>query len=250
MSSFSKTRGSAHIITIIVLVVALISVLGVVFYQNFIVKSKDSARDASKTTSTAANVVQQPAAKLLNASLSDGFGVKLSFDYPSDWSFSRTTTGPLPIIERGEVTDEKMTVASPSGKFSVHYRVVSTDGYGGVCVPDETGAYVTASYQELTKFSGISYFEATTTAMPITDDGTHSVGEMSLIKTDAAKLSVAGASVCVTGYAGMIALNSNGITLVGPGVTIAGTKTAEEFKAAAKGTEYEQAKAILLSTAH
>lgn len=250
MSSSQKTRGSAHVIVIICLVVAFIGSLGVVFYQNFVQKDSNATDDVAKTDSSAAKNAPAPATKLISESLSDGFGVKLSFDYPSNWSFSRTTTGPLPIIDRGNPTDQKMTITSPSGKFVVTYRVVSIDGFGGVCVPDETGIYATASYEELSKFEGLSYFEFTTSSMPVADDGTHTTGGMVLIKTANAKLAVSGASVCETSFAEMIALNANGVTFVSPRVTISGVRTAEEFKVAAKGTEYEQAKAILLSTAH
>jgi len=250
MSLSQKTRGSAHVIIIVCLVVALLVALGVVFYQNLIVKNNTSTTTSNSNTDTTASTASQTTTKLLTGSLSDGFGATLTFGYPADWSLARATTGPLPIVSSGDTTDEKLTVTSPSGKFSVTYWVVSTGGFGGACIPEETGTFVSTSYQQLSKFSNVSYLEYTTTSMPIADDGTHSIGKMRLVMTDAAKKSISGASVCEVSFAGIIPLNSDGVTLLEPEAKISGVKTAEDFKAAAKGTEYEQAKAILLSTSH
>lgn len=52
MSSSQKTRGSAHVIIITVLAVALFAALGVVFYQNFIAVKQTSKTDTTSSAST------------------------------------------------------------------------------------------------------------------------------------------------------------------------------------------------------
>lgn len=60
-------QGSAHIIIVVTLVVALLATLGFVFWQNFIDKDSSSTADTSKTIdSTAGNYSETPAAATTN----------------------------------------------------------------------------------------------------------------------------------------------------------------------------------------
>ncbi|MEO5949118.1 MAG: hypothetical protein ABIP74_01820, partial [Candidatus Saccharimonas sp.] len=60
MISKNKSAGNAHVIIVICLVVALLGVLGVVFYQNFIVKSDKATQADTKDSTTNSESAKAP----------------------------------------------------------------------------------------------------------------------------------------------------------------------------------------------
>jgi flagellar basal body-associated protein FliL len=70
-------RGSAHIIVIMILIIALFAALGVVFYQNFIVKKTDTSQSSQPVVSSMDTL--KTARVAFNSSI-------YALDYPKDWN--------------------------------------------------------------------------------------------------------------------------------------------------------------------
>lgn len=71
-------EGSAHVIVIVLLVVALLGALGFVFYQNFIAKKQDDTTKPAVTTQTDTTATSQVA---FNSTIYE-------LDHPKDWKMS------------------------------------------------------------------------------------------------------------------------------------------------------------------
>jgi hypothetical protein len=241
-------RGSAHVIIIICLVVALLGALGVVFYQNFI-QNKQTTSNGSTSTSSKTDTSQTngtTTTTLADGSIDSSFGTTLSFKYPSTWKYSQTMSG---TIETDGTWTQKITLTSPSGKYVVQYYVGAGGGLGGTCVPTETGTIASTAYEGVSGFSGVSYTEMTYQNMPT--EATNKIGIIELMDTAAASSVQAGASVCDTYLHEVVKLaDKNYVQLIGATMTVSDATTSSQLKSALSGTEYEQGKAILLSTTH
>lgn len=117
MKRHTSQSGSAHLVIMILLVVALLGALGVVFYQNFIAKDKKTP----ETPPTSQTGEALSTARL--AFNSDIYEV----DYPKDWKVVTTKPG-------GEST---MTIASADQSVRVTINV-SGAAAGGACTPNDT----------------------------------------------------------------------------------------------------------------
>ncbi len=111
--SKSKQLGSAHVIIIGVLVLALLGALGVVFYQNFIAKKSSTTSTPTETTKT-----EQP--KTVRVALNSAI---YALDYPAEWS---EVTAP------GAGSANSVTLTNPDKSVRVKMDV-STGGIGGAC---------------------------------------------------------------------------------------------------------------------
>ncbi len=112
--------GSAHVVIITILAVALVGALGTLFWQNVINKPKDN--EAKVVVSTSPTPSQAPSTKTYCAPIE-----KLCFDYPSTWKVSSEavdaeTDG---IVESIRVSDDK-------GQPWLHLETGLT-GVGGTC---------------------------------------------------------------------------------------------------------------------
>lgn len=248
MSNKSIQRGSAHLVIVIVLVVALLGALGFIFYQNFVAKhSTDTTTSNSSSTSSKSSTdstTTSTAVPLVDGSIDSSFGTTLTFKYPSTWKYSQTISGTIDTA-----LDQRITLTSPSGKYVVKYDVDARGGIGGTCVPDETGTIATAAYQVVPGFSGASYLEMTYQNMPT--DATNQIGVVELIDSTVASTLKAGDSVCKPYMHEIIKLaDENSVYVYGATMTVSDATTASQLKSALSGTEYEQGKAILLSTTH
>lgn len=247
-------KGDAHAVVIVCLVAALACALGLLFYQNYVTKNQPKtdaagngspARIAEEPTKTGV-----PAPKLVAGSINASFGVTLNFMHPESWQKTSKVEGPLPLDNQSS-TVETVTLTSPSGKYSVVYKVGAGGGLGGMCDPSTAGKYTSVTWQSLSKFSSAKYVEYTTSAAPKgTSDYDYGAG---LVRADALDKMVVGQSSCGGYMANIIPLDKSStgqVQAVDFSIHIKDASTADVFKAALSGTEYEQAKSILLSTEH
>lgn len=250
----TQQNGSAHVIIMVVLVVALIGALGYIFYQNFIAK-KDSQSSASTQTSSSSNQssasasTSAPVAKFIAGSIDASFETKLTMQYPDTWKYAQSMSGD---VAANSTWLQNITIASPSGKYVVKYTVGAGGGIGGTCNPSENGVLAAVSYENLNTFDGVSYVEQTYANVPAQgglDDGRK--GFVGLMSTATATTVKTGNSVCDTYLKEVIKLaDNNYVQLINASIQIADTDSADKLKSALSGTEYEQAKSILLSTSH
>lgn len=119
-----KTRnqsGSAHLVTIVILVVALLGVLGFVFWQNFS-KSPEASTQKDETTST----------KFSKSYTSElGF---FSIQYPDDWTLD---IDDKVLDDNGEVVAEPASLVSPTGTI-LGINADNGIGRGGICAPEDS----------------------------------------------------------------------------------------------------------------
>lgn len=238
----STSQGSAHVVIIVVLIVALLGALGFVFYQNFIAK-KDATQDATsastaeKSTSQTKETSKTPA--LLTGSIDKGFGTPLGFSYPDTWKLESQIKGPMPLNYEAGATSQTISITSPTAKTVVKYEIGAGGGLGGACDPADGGTVTDVTYQAVTGFPAASYAEYTVKGATWLD-GRHK----QLLKTDSAKALVTGSgkTYCDVSMQNIIPLDtSRSIVLFDASITKSDAGAAEEF---------DQAKAILLSTTH
>lgn len=109
-----QQRGSTHAIIIVILVVALLGVLGVVFYQNFIANKSTSTTTQDTTTQKTIETVRM------------AFESKIyAFDYPKVWSVVSESTS-----DGANAT----TLMNPDKTIRVKLRIAG-GGIGGNCDP-------------------------------------------------------------------------------------------------------------------
>jgi hypothetical protein len=127
----SRTQGSAIIVIIFTLAIALIGALGFVFWQNTI-QSKNAAQPAEKATSN--NTLKQSEEKTVGG-LNEGYLVL------DDWGVKFK----LPK-ESGEVLVYKKTVSNQYGTFeSYELTTKRVEGLGQRCVPDASEGVIRLS---------------------------------------------------------------------------------------------------------
>jgi|GEM_PF-5651761 len=97
MKSRHTQTGSAHVVIIIVLVIAVLGALGFIFWQNFLNKPA-----ASTTTTTTTKTTASDTTTYKNTDL--GFSV----DYPSTWKFATSTAAPvIATLASPDITTEQ-----------------------------------------------------------------------------------------------------------------------------------------------
>ena len=252
MKKKQSDRGS--IVEIAIIVGLVVVVLGLTAWR---IIEGNAAINNSKSESQAQESVKVPdiaatSVKLVQGSIDPGFGTKLTFSYPETWKKEALIEGPMPLNETKGNTTETITLISPSKKYVVGYMIGANGGLGGACIPEEQPVYTWSSYEGLSGFSGVSYLEATTSPSTRSDGNVRSGWQLSLVETTAAKKATPRTSVCELYMANVIELSSqHNVQIIGAGMkSITGVDDADTFKAALSGDEYEQAKAILLSTSH
>lgn len=119
--------GSAHVIVIGVLIVALIGALGFIFWQNIINKPTQST--TATTTQSVSPSPSVAASKSFCAPLE-----KLCFDYPSNWSVKTDD-----ISDESGALAEQFTISDNQGKPWLRLQTGMT-GIGGACGGDD-GSY-------------------------------------------------------------------------------------------------------------
>ena len=94
MISKTSQEGSAHTVIIVILFVALLGILGFVFWQNFIYKEPVKNDESSKIEDTKNQPKDEYADWKTYTSTRDGYSIK----YPSDWIATEKTSSDTPYI--------------------------------------------------------------------------------------------------------------------------------------------------------
>ena len=237
-------QGSAHVVIIVILIIALIGALGWIFWQNF--NNKDGEKsDLSKEASAQTAKDNESTIKTTEGSIDPNFGTTLTFKYPESWKYNASISGEKSTGMWGQTID----IASPSGKYTVTYNLNQGGGFGGTCFEEDAGKIAKLQYEELKEFKGTSYTEYTLSDSGYADGVPASYAGLAV--TAAVKDANAGSSMCKVAMAAINTLDADRtLYLMGASVSVNGAKASEEFEAALSGKEYEQAKAILLSTTH
>jgi hypothetical protein len=241
------THGNAA--ELVIIGVLVLAVAGLLVWK--FVGGKDTTSDTSSANTTTGNSSKTNDASastiaLVDGSIDSSFGTTLSFKYPATWKYAQTMDG---TIETDGSWTQKITVTSPSGKYVVQYYVGAGGGLGGSCEPPETGTIASAAYQVVSGFSGMSYIEMTFQDMPSV--ATNRIGAIELIDTKSAASVKSGSSVCDVYLHNVVKLaEEKYVQLIDASMTVTDATTASQLKSALTGNEYEQGKAILLSTKH
>lgn len=121
--------GSAHVVIIAGLIIALIGALGFIFYQNIINKPK-MADTNTGTTSPRPSSSPEVAMKTLCTPKE-----KICFDYPSNWSAKLTE-----LDADTHSVAERVIISDDSGKQWLKLQT-GMSGLGGACGGDDDGSY-------------------------------------------------------------------------------------------------------------
>ena len=241
-----------------ILIFFVIAVLGFAAYFVWN-RQKETAQTSTVPRNTVATstkkTVSKPQSK--NGSIDSGFGVMMGFKYPSTWKISSVIEGPMPLNSSEGSTTETIELTSPSGAYKVVYKIGANGGLGGACDPEDGGKIAYLNTKPLQSFSSTVYAETffenvvaekrngtvlKTTTMP-------SIG---LMQADEVNATAVQKSACDIYLADVIKLSdANDVTLIGAKMEIYELSTGaalETFKSKLSGAEYQQAKAILLST--
>ena len=113
----SSQNGNAHVVVIIILVVALVGVLGLIFWQNFIYE--DSV--APKTGTISQIKTEDDPYEGWNICHDKGVGI--IFKYPLDWEFKESAVNPCNTVHP-EAGENHVTLVSPKSENSKYiYRI-------------------------------------------------------------------------------------------------------------------------------
>lgn len=114
-----KTQsGSTHIIIIIVLVVALLGVLGFVFWQNFL--NNPTTKTATQAVNKDTTSISQPAVddiELTETATASYGETTMSLQYPKSWKLG----------------SDSNTLTSADGKVVLSFTLTPPEGIGGTC---------------------------------------------------------------------------------------------------------------------
>lgn len=246
----SYKQGSAVELIIIGILVLAVAGLLVWKFVGGTSKSTDATSSSSTKSSSSSSSTDGAAVTLINGSINSSFGTMLNFKYPSTWEYGQVTNGVIGPTSAGQ---QIISIASPSAKYTVRYDIGSQGGIGGACSPEDTGTIASIAYQDLTNFAGMSYTEITYGGkMPENTVGSMAaLGSVGLMDASTAHSVKVGDSLCDLAFSGVKLLREeNAVNMLGAELTIEGVSTVDQFKMALSGAEYEQAKAILLSTTH
>lgn len=114
-------NGSAHVIVIILLIIMLFAALGVVFYQNFILKK---ASDGQSQQITPAKTETKKTARVAFNS------IIYAIDYPESWTLKIDKTDPA------IANSTRVTLLSSNGVVKVDF-MVNEGGFGGTCSTED-----------------------------------------------------------------------------------------------------------------
>lgn len=157
MKKFS--RGEAHTVIIIVLVVALLGALGYIFYANFIAKKADTGKQDASDSKVAETPKQEtPKEELTTVTLNDIFKPGLAYAYPKSWSERRASSGEVPITENG-TTSQSSIVTTADKTIDITIEMMVGGGIGGYCNPDEEKNLDWFAYEKSKNLSGFAYVE-------------------------------------------------------------------------------------------
>lgn len=184
MKKQNYNRGSAHVVVIVILVIALLCALGFVFYQNFIEKKKPVESPSQTTAISQTNA--KPDGSALTETTTVGYSDRMvTLNYPKEWTVEK-------ISQTQASADGASTsvISSPDNKYFVTVSVYS-GGLGGAC--GEGSTFASTKLTEMPNGTGEKVLEYTTNAAA-TGAG------MTVVSNDVdVKLLVSGKNTCNMG---------------------------------------------------
>lgn len=244
-----RQRGSATTIIVIIVVLALLGVLGYVFWGKLsdvvlIGSGKQAGQSAKKTNSN-----------LLTASFDKSFGVNMYFKYPKSWTIKNSHDGTFPVTT-SDVGSESFTVTAPDKKYSVTYNLIAGGGIGGACEDKDAATIVAAESEDVDGWKGVKLVREITKS----HSGKY-LTNVTLVSTLVMLNVKAGGSACSLGPgASAVPAMMRTLTLadasvhgatdmnVTDGTTDQGVASEKEARQLFSGKTFDEAKAILLST--
>lgn len=130
----SSQKGSAHVIIIVVLIVALVGTLGFIFWQNFIDKKPSVSSDGNKSQ-TSVDISDKTDPDLESQLYEDQ---TLSFKYPQDWTVTDEVKDEFPFWTlRSKDSSIEVTVSAYGDNSEQTYQqkvdqLKNTDGVSEV----------------------------------------------------------------------------------------------------------------------
>lgn len=209
-----KQKGSLEIIGVILVVLLLIGGVGFIAWNNFV--KKDTADSVVKETE---KEDVREARQYKTAEIAESFPVKLSTRYPANWTLKVEGEGPK--AGNDDAVQQKISMTSPSKKYTVAYSVISRGGLGGTCIPEMSGVIKSISRDPVAGLSESLFVEVTTNAKG--PDGRDSFGYVSGLypDSDAVKDVKVGDSLCELGLINLVQLSDAlDTSLVDANVTI------------------------------
>lgn len=155
-----RNVGNAHVIIVIVLVVALLGALGFIFYQNFIAKKTDTGTGSPSKTDTNSRDEKVAKVNTKTLAMTTVFANGLSLSYPETWSVTHEPVqGEVPATDTSTTIDS-YAFTSPDSTVKLTLRQASGGGIGGACNPDEETTLTTYGYEASSVWSGHAYVES------------------------------------------------------------------------------------------
>ena len=197
-----KQKGSIEIVGVIVVVLLLVGGVGFIAWSNFVKKDATSSavKEAEKTET-------KEVREYKTVEIAESFPVKLSTRYPADWTLNVEGGGPKPGSD--DAVQEKISITSPSKKYTVAYSVISRGGLGGTCIPEMSGVIKSISHDPVAGLSDGQFVEVTTNAKG--PDGRDSFGYISGLypNSDAVNDVKVGDSLCKLGLINLVQLSDD-----------------------------------------
>lgn len=193
----SKDTIVATIVVIIMLV--MLGAIGYLVWQHF---SENRANTG----------VQSSAVSEKTVPIARPFGLTINVTYPETWKYDVETKGPAPasreLVQEGQITQERITITSPSGNVQVVYSISNAGGLGGACFPEEENIITRAAYQELPRFANVGLGEFAVTDEAIQQPTLYVTDQPNYDDTPLTQIE-AGASVCELVFRPFIALGED-----------------------------------------
>lgn len=161
MKTLQKEQGSAHVIIIVVLIVAVLGLLGFVFWQNFIAK-KDTPKADTASTSTASTSTPTPTPDVKNYQNNTA---GISLNYPSSWTLSEDTSDPTVLATITSPSTASKKGSSPdTTNYDVTLEVIPKSG----STNGSTSSAILALTGNAAEYASMKYTE-TINSIPVTE---------------------------------------------------------------------------------
>jgi len=126
---YHRQKGSAEIIVIVLVFIAIIAGVGFVAWNS--INNKEAAAESTQV------VPSEKKDGFKVGQIDEKFPAKMTWKYPADWT--QKVGGEL---EQADATDtfwQEITLTSPSKDYEVRYVVSSNGQYGATCDPEQSG---------------------------------------------------------------------------------------------------------------
>ncbi len=273
MSQTKNQSGSAFVIVIIALAVAIIGAVGFVFWRNFIntpaptgnvttyaecVASKDSkmletypeqcVTADGKSFPNPDQTAKANEVDLANITTNELDGRVMTLHYPDGWKVVVKEDGDKTSGIDAYVRNTKLT--SPSGNVVINFDIMKGGGLGGYCEPSDMTVTHIAT-KPVPAAPNLRYAEVIIHNAFGTEDYYSYQSEIQKL-TPAISAVKVGSSGCDLGYAGLFANDKSvaplaKVSITVGNITVDAHPTEQTIKNALQGDEYTTAQSILLT---